>query len=181
MRIRNVTTDDAAAIADIYRPFVEATVVTFDETAPDTAEFAARITSNSGTYPWLIADDNGKVAGYAYASQYRSRLAYRWSVDVAIYLHEDFRGQGLGRQLYSALFDELRHLGFYNAYAGITIPNPASLGLHKAMGFEPIGIYKNVGYKLGRWLDVQWLSLQLQDPKNQPSDPLPAGGNDSPA
>jgi L-amino acid N-acyltransferase YncA len=113
----------------------------------------------------------GAVLGYAYASPHRERAAYRWSVDVAVYIAEQARRRGVGRQLYSTLFAMLVELGYYNAFAGVTLPNPASVGLHESMGFTPVGVYRNVGYKLGAWHDVGWWRRPLQPPAADPAEP----------
>ena len=125
-----------------------------------------------GQYPWLAASAGGRVIGYAYACENRSRLAYRWSVDAAVYLHASAQRAGIGRGLYQRLFALLRTQGYVNAFAGISLPNAASVGLHEAMGFTLIGVYRSVGYKLGAWRDVGWWQLALQDPPANPPEPL---------
>ena len=121
-------------------------------------------------FPWLVCATADDMVGYAYASRHRERAAYGWSTDVAIYVDRRLQRSGVGRGLYTSLLALLRLQGFYNAYAGITLPNEASVGLHEAMGFEPVGIYKNVGYKLGRWHSVAWFALQLQPLPAVPAD-----------
>ena len=174
--IRLATPDDAAAVASVYRPYVESTVITFEVTAPDDREMRSRIASTLQRYPWLVYEADGVVAGYAYASAHRTRVAYQWSVDTAIYLHQERHRQGIGRRLYDALFPMLVRQGFVHAYAGITLPNPGSVGLHEALGFVPVGVYKNVGYKLGSWHDVGWWHRQLQPLPPEPRDPLAPRG-----
>jgi L-amino acid N-acyltransferase YncA len=152
---------DAAACAAIYAPHVVGSAVSFEERAPDEAEMARRIQRTRGSYAWLVAEHDGKVVGYANASPFRDRPAYRWSVTVSIYLAEDARGQGVGRALYEALFERLRERGFRMACAGITLPNAASVGLHERLGFEQIGVNPEIGWKDGSWRDVGWYQLEL--------------------
>lgn len=166
--IRLATTADADSIAAIYRQYVADTVISFETEPPDGAEMARRMAAPP-PLPWFVAERAGRVSGYAYASAHRARAAYRWSVDVSVYLAADERGQGTGRALYARLLDAVRGLGYVNAYAGIALPNPASVGLHEAMGFRPVGVYRNVGYKFGRWHDVGWWELALAEPP--PADP----------
>jgi len=146
---------DAAACAAIYAPYVTDTVITFELDPPGEAEFARRIATFSATYVWLVAEQDGSVAGYAYASPHRDRAAYASSCDVAVYCAKDRRGRGLGRALYGALLPQLSGR-YHAAFAGITIPNPASIALHERFGFSAIGIYRQVGRKFGNWLDVGW-------------------------
>jgi phosphinothricin acetyltransferase len=155
-RIRCVQTDDAEQIAAIYAPMVEDTVVSFEECAPSAQEMARRIRATTPSWPWLIAESGGTVLGYAYASAHRTRAAYRWSVDVTVYIADSARRQGLGTALYAALFELLAHQGYHRAYAGITLPNDASVALHRAAGFKLVGVYAEVGFKLGAWRDVSW-------------------------
>jgi phosphinothricin acetyltransferase len=173
--IRMATPADAADVAAVYRPYVESTVITFEVTAPVEEEMRSRIAATLQRFPWLVYETNGKVVGYAYAAAHRTREAYQWSVDTAIYVDREFHRQGVGRRLYEALFPMLVRQGFVNAYAGITLPNAGSVGLHEALGFAPVGIYRNVGYKLGRWHDVGWWHRQLQPLPADPRDPSPLG------
>jgi len=171
-RIRLALARDAREIAAIYRPFVESSVVSFEIAAPDSDEMARRITETSVSYPWLVCDIDDRVAGYAYATRHRVRAAYRWSVDTSVYVDGMYRRCGIGRGLYHSLFRILPVQGFFNAYAGITLPNPASVALHEAVGFTSIGVYRRVGYKLGAWHDVGWWQLTLADHQAAPPDPL---------
>jgi L-amino acid N-acyltransferase YncA len=171
--LRLAAPEDAAAIAAIYASYVSDTVITFETEVPNAAEFARRIETVTQHYPWLVAVDGDAVLGYAYACEHRTRRAYRWSVDVGIYLDAQAQRRGLGRRLYQALFALLVRQGYYNAYAGITLPNAASIGLHEAMGFERIGVYRSVGFKLGRWLDVGWWELRMRESAREPAEPLP--------
>lgn len=159
--IRAATIDDAAAVAEIYRPIVESTTISFEETAPGADEIARRIHETTRTHPWLIAQSGEGVAGYAYGSRHRERSAYRYSVDVSVYVAQTARRCGIGAALYEALFVRLRELGFHRAFAGIALPNEASIRLHRRCGFEPVGIYKEVGRKFDRWLDVSWWQKAL--------------------
>jgi L-amino acid N-acyltransferase YncA len=173
-RIRPADPDrDAAAIAAIYRTVVEESHVSFEVVAPDEAEMAQRIRTTLALMPWLVVGEKGGVEGFAYAAPHRSRAAYRWSVDISVYVDISAQGRGLGRALYDVLIPVLRRQGFVNAYAGIALPNPASEALHRAVGMEPIGIYHGVGFKLGRWWDVAWYGMRLGDPPDLPADPLP--------
>lgn len=164
---------DAPAVAAIYRTVVEESHASFETVAPDTAEMERRIRSTLTLTPWLVANEGAVVRGFAYAAPHRSRAAYRWSVDISVYVAESVRGRGFGRVLYDALIPLLRRQGFVNAYAGIALPNPSSEALHRAVGMEPIGIYRGVGFKLGRWWDVAWYGMRLKDPSDLPADPVP--------
>ena len=162
---------DAATVAAIYRPYVEGSAISFEVDPPDEAEMARRIGKALETHPWLVCEDAGRLLGYAYASEHRSRAAYRWAADVAVYVHEDGHRRGVGRTLYGGLFNLLRVQGIINAYAGITLPNPRSVGLHEALGFRPVGVYERVGFKLGAWRDVGWWQLALQPRPSVPDAP----------
>lgn len=182
VRIRLAREDDAIAVAAIYAPSVESTPVSFETVAPTAAEMARRMADIQQAYPWLVCDISGEVAGYAYATTHRVRSAYRWSVDTAVYIDARYRRRGVGRALYLSLFAILRAQRFVNAYAGITLPNPASVALHESVGFEPIGVYRSVGYKLGAWRDVGWWQLALRAHESSPAEPLPVtaiAGRDS--
>jgi L-amino acid N-acyltransferase YncA len=160
--IRLATAGDAEAVQAIYAPIVLDTVISFEVEPPSVSEMRQRILETLEHWPWLVCEHDGEVIGYAYAGKYRVRLAYQWSVDVSVYIHERARRRGVGRALYKALFSLLRLQGFYNAQAGITLPNAGSIGLHEALGFQPIGVYRKIGYKLGAWHDVGWWQLVLQ-------------------
>jgi L-amino acid N-acyltransferase YncA len=164
------STSDAAACAAIYAPHVEASPVSFEEQAPDVAKMAARIERYGSSHAWLVAEREGEVVGYAYATAFNERPAYRWSTSVSVYVAVDARGEGIGRALYGALFDRLRERGFRMACAGITLPNEASESLHKSLGFELVGVNREIGWKLGAWRDVGWYQLELSPP---PSGPPP--------
>lgn len=163
MDLRIASPDDAEAIAAIYAPIVEDTIISFELEPPSVAEMRRRIDSTLDTFPWLVhLDAAGAVNGYVYASKHRERAAYQWAVDVTAYVRADSRGQGIGARLYRVLFDELAALGYFQACAGITQPNVASVALHESVGFKPIGLYRAVGYKLGSWHDVGWWQRELQ-------------------
>ena len=164
---------DAAACLDIYRPHIEQTSVSFETEVPTVKTFAARMAEMMTRYPWLVAERNATIVGYAYASSHRQRAAYRFSVEVSAYIDPAHHRQGVAGRLYRALFAVLREQGFINAYAGITCPNPASERFHVAMGFEPVGTYRHVGFKHGRWRDVTWSGLTLIEPTADPPCPQP--------
>jgi phosphinothricin acetyltransferase len=160
--IRPVELSDAAAIAAIYRPIVDSTIISFEEDAPGTEEMSRRIAAiTAASYPWLAAEKDGQVKGYAYACRHRERAAYRYSVDVSVYVAQDARNAGIASALYETLFAQLAQRGFHRAFAGIALPNQASIALHRRFGFEPVGIYKEVGRKFDRWLDVSWWQKAL--------------------
>ena len=150
---------DAAGVLAIYGPYCDSTTVSFETIAPTNAQMSQRIERIMVQYPWVIGEIDGEVAGYVYASQHRERAAYRWMVDVAVYISPVHRRRNLGKALYTALFDVLRAQGYYKAFAGITLPNAASVRLHQSVGFKPIAVYQGVGFKLGQWLDVGWWQL----------------------
>lgn len=175
--VRAATAQDAAALAALYSPYVTDTAVSFEERPPSPAEIVTRMTAEP-RLPWLVAWTEGPagdpvVVGYAYASTHRSRAAYRWSVDCTVYLDPAAQRAGWGRRLYARLLSERRELGYLRVFAGITQPNAASVGLHEAMGFTAVGVYRNVGFKLGRWHDVGWWGLELGAPPTAPSTPRP--------
>ena len=157
--IRHATTEDAAACAALYAPYVTDTVVSFETEPPTAAEMARRI---AGAHAWLVLEDDGRVAGYAYATRFAERAAYRWSCETSIYLEQGRRRTGAGRALYEALFEQLRERGFCHAFAGMTLPNDASAGLHRTLGFESAGVYRRVGWKHGAWRDVAWVQKDLR-------------------
>ena len=164
---------DAGSCAAIYRPVVEQTHSSFEEVAPNPAEMASRMEQTLHTLPWLVAEDAHAVLGYAYASPHRARTAYRWSVDISVYLQEDARGRRIGSLLYDRLLRILAAQGYVNVYAGIALPNPASVALHRSIGMELVGIYRQVGFKFGRWWDVAWYWLRLPLANDAPGEPIP--------
>ena len=161
--IRSAEVADAAALLAIYAPFVARTPVSFETTVPSADEFAARIRRSNSRWAWLVAERAGVVLGYAYGTAHRERAAYRWSVETSAYVDPAHQRQGVGSTLYCALFERLIALGYCNAYAGITLPNPASVALHERLGFQPIGVFRRIGRKFGAWHDVAWLQRPLRD------------------
>ena len=161
--VRDATVEDAAACAAIYAPFVRDTVISFELEPPTVPQMAARIEAALARHAWLVLEDDGRVVGYAYGSTFNARAAYDWSTSVSVYTEPGRRRSGAGRALYTALFDRLAARGYRTALAGVALPNEASVGLHTAMGFEPVGTYRRVGWKLGRWHDVTWFQRPLGD------------------
>ena len=178
--IRLATPKDAPGMLEIYRPYVETTSITFETETPSIAAFEARIAHYLLKYPWLVYESGGEIAGYAYASQYRERIAYQWSVECSVYISSRFRKLGIATKLYSALFSVLRRQGFRNVYAVINLPNAPSVALHESLGFTWFATYEKVGYKLGKWKNVGWWQLQLNDYTDEPPAPVdfPAIGFD---
>lgn len=174
MDIRLATLADAPAITAIYRPYVEDTLVSFELEAPDAAAMAGRMAKVLGRLPWLVYEQGGRVVGYAYAGKHHERAAYQWSVDTSAYLHQAWHRRGIGRALYSELFGLLVQQGYYTAYAGISLPNAASVGLHESFGFEPVGVYRNAGFKFGGWHDVGWWQKPLRPYASPISSPSTA-------
>lgn len=175
MLIRHASPErDGAACAAIYAPSVTDSSTSFEDVPPDAAEFARRIGTISARYPWLVAEVDGVVAGYAYASPHRERAAYRWAAESAVYVGADHRGRGVGRRLYTVLFDLLARQGIRTVCAGVTLPNDASVALHEGCGFAPVGVYRRIGYKHGRWHDVGWWQLELPvENGDSPPEPGP--------
>lgn len=169
--IRLAHDGDVDAIVDIYRPIVESTTISFETEAPDHEKMARRLHDTLQAYPWLVCELDGRMAGYAYAARHRVRNAYQWSVDTSVYIDEAHRRRGVGRGLYESLFAILTAQGYFSAYAGIALPNDASVALHESMGFERIGVYQGVGYKLGRWCDVGWWQRSLRERQQKPQSP----------
>jgi phosphinothricin acetyltransferase len=160
--IRLATANDGEQLSRIYAPIVRDTAISFEIDPPDAAEMARRIVETLPALPWLVADSGGEVLGYVYASRHRARAAYSWSVDTTVYIHAGARRTGVGRALYASLFSILTLQRFYSAYAGISLPNPGSVGLHEAVGFEKVGVYRRVSYKLGAWHDAGWWQREIQ-------------------
>lgn len=173
MSLRTARPADGRDVAEIYAPVVRDTCISFEDTPPSADEMRDRIKATLNTHPWLVVELESKVVAYAYASQHRSRSAYKWSCDVSVYVGERARGGGLATKLYQQLFRILERQGFRTAFAGITLPNDPSVGFHTRMGFEPIGIYPNVGFKHGVWRDVGWWGRELQALNTLPSAPIP--------
>ena len=165
MKLRQATLADAEAVAAIYAPIVRNTFISFETEPPAPEEMRSRIAKSLERHCWLVSEDeHGRVSGYVYASPFRDRAAYRWSVETTAYVREDCRGAGIGKCLYQALLPRLLELGYCQVFAGIALPNPASVALHEGVGFKPVGTYRNVGFKLGGWHDVGWWQLELRPP-----------------
>jgi phosphinothricin acetyltransferase len=164
--IRLAKSGDAARVAEIYRPYVTESAISFETDAPAAEEIVQRIASAIG--PWLVFEQGGTVVGYAYGSKHRDRAAYAWSIDVSVYVDAACHRAGIGRALYGSLLALVRLQGFYAAFAGITLPNPPSVGLHEAVGFRSVGVYAKVGYKRGAWHDVGWWQLPLRERAGEP-------------
>lgn len=172
--LRIATPDDAPAILDIYGPLVRDSVVSFELKPPSVEQFRRRVVNVLEDKPWIVCEVDGVVAGYAYGATFRSRPAYRWSVEVSAYVSDTHRGRGLGTDLYRSLLEILRLQGYVSAYAGITLPNAASVALHERVGFHEIGVFRAAGYKFGQWHDVGWWQRPIGP--DVPSAPkLPSG------
>jgi len=171
-RIRLATGSDTRDCLAIYRPVVEETATSFESEIPSLSTFTARIDHTVERYPWLVMETPDGIAGYAYACQHREREAYKWSVEASAYVAPAFQRRGMARRLYACLFECLQKQHFHNVYAGITLPNDASVAFHEASGFVHIGTYRKVGYKLDKWHDVGWWALRIKDDAT-PIDPAP--------
>jgi L-amino acid N-acyltransferase YncA len=169
--VRDASERDAAACAAIYAPYVTDTAITFETDPPSPAEMAERIAAASRRHAWLVLEDQGRVVGYAYGSTFNPRAAYRWTCEVSVYLELGRRRTGGGKVLYEALLSRLTERGFRMAVAGTTLPNDASVGLHRAMGFEPVGTYRRIGFKHGSWHDVTWTQRVLAKDDDPPAEP----------
>ena len=168
---------DAAACLAIYAPYISDAPISFEAEVPSLEEFTERMRATTRTHPWLVFEDDGEIVGYAYGTVHRTRAAYRWAVEVTVYVAHSRQRAGIGRRLFEELFERLRAQNFRLAVAGITLPNDASVGLHEALGFKHVGVYPRVGWKLGQWWDVGWWSLDLHVPADAPpEDLLPPGG-----
>jgi L-amino acid N-acyltransferase YncA len=171
--IRLVTPEDYAGILEIYAHYVRETVITFDYEVPTVDEWRKKIETISAKYPYLVCIHQNKIVGFAYASDFRHKIAYQWSPETTIYVAEGFHGKKIGKTLYTALLDLLKQQGFYNVYGIITVPNEPSVKLHHAMGFVPVGTFKNVGYKFDAWRDTYWCVLTLHEHGDNPAPPKP--------
>jgi L-amino acid N-acyltransferase YncA len=170
--IRIATTDDSESILKIYAPYIENTSYTFETEVPTIDSFKKRIASYLQNWPWLVCEIDGVIAGYAYGARHRERVAYQWSLESSVYIHDDYQRRGVARALYTALINILRLQGFRNLYAVINLPNDKSVSFHENLGFEYFATYKNVGYKLGRWKNVGWWQLQLNEYSMEPRSPV---------
>ena len=169
--IRDASEADGEACAAIYVPYVTETAITFETEPPTDAEMARRIAAAQRAHAWLVLVEDGRVVGYAYGGPFKERAAYRWSCEVSVYVERGRRRTGSGRVLYDALLARLAERGFRTAVAGTTMPNDASEGLHRAMGFEPIGVYRGIGWKHGAWHDVAWTQRTIATGEDPPAEP----------
>jgi L-amino acid N-acyltransferase YncA len=174
--IRLAVEDDAAALAALYRPYVEDSRISFEDVAPDAAKMARRLRGDPpGYHPWLIAEEEGRAIGYTASSPFRTRRAYRWTVETGIYLAPDAYGRGIGRALLTELLTLLERQGYVAAIGAIALPNPASIALHEKLGFTYAGAYRGVGHKFGEWMDVGLWQKELAPRTDAPAEPLPFG------
>lgn len=171
-QIRLATPEDAAGILAIYAPYIQNTSYTFETEVPSVQEFAERIRSYLVNWPWLVWEEEGKVVGYAYGARYRERVAYQWCTESSIYMHDDFQKAGIGRRLYATLIEILKRQGFRNVYAVINLPNEKSVAFHEKSGFTHFATYEQVGYKLGKWKNVGWWRLVLNEFGDEPAAPV---------
>lgn len=170
--VRDGAARDAAACAELYAPYVTGTAITFEVQPPSAEQMGERIAAAAQTHAWLVLQRGGRVVGYAYGAPFNRRAAYRWACEVSVYIEQASQGRGGGRMLYEALFERLAQRGFRMAVAGMTLPNEASVGLHRAMGFEPVGTFRRIGFKQGRWHDVAWVQRALvADGSEPPAEP----------
>lgn len=171
--VRLIESQDTIHILKIYAHYILNTTITFETEVPSLNSFNERIKRIILNYPWIICEYEGEILGYAYACKHRERSAYQWSVDVSVYLKPEYTGRGIGKTLYSSLINILKYQGFINAYAGIALPNLSSVGIHEKFGFSHIALYKNVGYKFQKWIDVGWWWLPLRVHPEFPTVPTP--------
>lgn len=170
-QIRLATSDDAEQIRGIYTPLVAHTAITFETEVPEIVEVARRVERTLAALPWLVCEQDEAILGYAYAARHRVRTAYQWSIESSVYIDSGCRRRGTARALYDSLFAILKLQRYRNVCAGITLPNPASIRLHEAYGFEPVGVYRSIGFKLGAWHDVAWYQLALLEHSPAPEPP----------
>ena len=168
-KIRPALSSDASSILDIYAPYILNTTISFETEVPTVKDFSQRIIANEESWPWLVYESDGFIAGYAYASKHRERAAYQWCVETSVYMNDRFQQKGMATKLYQTLFEILKYQGCRNVYAGITLPNEKSVHFHEKMGFKKIADYKNIGYKFNRWNTVRWYELQLNDYSDAPA------------
>jgi L-amino acid N-acyltransferase YncA len=171
LNIRLITLADAEATLAIYAPYVQNTIISFEYEVPALEDWIKRIETNTAEYPWLVCEDGSRMVGYAYGSKHRYRTAYSWSPESTVYMAEDYHRRGIARILYETLFALLKLQGYFNVYAGVGLPNVKSEAFHEAMGFQEIGIFKKVGYKLGNWHDTRWFQLHLAEHHVNPEFP----------
>jgi L-amino acid N-acyltransferase YncA len=168
--VREASENDALACAAIYAPYVRETAVSFESEPPTPAQMAERIAAATRTHAWIVQEDDGRVVGYAYGGPHQQRAAYRFSCEVSVYVEQGRRRTGSGRALYEELFKRLAARGYRMAVAGMTLPNEASAGLHRAMGFESVGVYRRIGWKFSAWHDVAWMQRALGVEHDPPAE-----------
>jgi L-amino acid N-acyltransferase YncA len=169
--LRLATPADAEGILKIYAPYIEETSFTFETEVPSAENFAERIRTYLINWPWLVCEIDGVIAGYAYATRHRERTAYQWCVESSIYIHDDFQRTGIAKALYTVLFEILKEQGFRNVYAVINLPNDKSVKFHENCGFSYFATYEKAGYKLGKWKNVGWWKLSVNDYGDEPAAP----------
>lgn len=179
IEIRLAANTDAKEIVDIYAPNILDAAISFETEVPSVEEMQKRIETILQTYPWIVCEVDGKIAGYVYGSRYRDREAYQWSCECTVYIHEQYKGKGIGKKLYGLLFQLLKLQGFRTVYAVVTLPNQGSVNLHEKCGFEKFAVFENVGYKFGQWHSVGWWKLRLNDYTPDPPPPLKLSELDS--
>jgi L-amino acid N-acyltransferase YncA len=175
LSIRAATAEDCGRILSIYGYYVKNTIVSFEYEVPGLDEMESRMQNIQAKYPYLVAELNGIIVGYAYAADFRYRSAYQWSPESTIYLSHEIHGKGIGHILYSRLFELLRLQGFYNVFGGVGLPNEASVKLHLKCGFTVVGTYRNIGYKHKGWHSTQWFQLILDEHPIEPAPPKKPG------
>ena len=173
--IRFAKKEDADAVLRIYKTYITDTAVTFETEEPTVAAFEERMERITAVFPWLVCEIDGEIAGYAYASRHGERAAYRWSADLSVYIDERYHRCGIATALYEALLAILRKQGYYTVYAGVSTPNPESEAFHTAFGFRNVGVFQNVGYKLGAWRGVTWYELPIKEYAEFPEETVSIG------
>ena len=171
VKIRLATPEDGEAILNIYKYYIENTAITFETEVPTVEAFGQRIENTLSRFPWLVCEVDDVVAGYAYASKHRERAAYQWSADLSIYVDAKYHRRHIAKALYKVLEETLRLQGYYTVFAGVTSPNPKSEAFHAAYGFDTVGVFENVGYKLEQWWGVKWFKYTLTEYQNEPTAP----------
>lgn len=172
MIIRIATPQDASSILDIYQPYIEDTSFTFETEVPSVSDFQKRIEDYLLQWPWVVCEENGRIAGYAYGAKHRERKGYQWCVESSIYIHDDYLKRGVGKALYESLLKILEKQGYRNVYAVINLPNERSVQFHEKCGFSFFALYPNVGYKLGQWKNVGWWQINLNEYNLEPEPPI---------
>lgn len=172
MTLRLANENDSAGILAIYAPYIRDTSFTFEAEVPSIKSFADRVNAYLDNWPWLVCEADGKIAGYAYGSRYRERIGYQWCVECSVYVQDDFQKKGIARALYTALFEILKQQGYRNVYAVINLPNDKSVRFHESLGFTWFATYEKVGYKLGKWKNVGWWQLIINEYDHEPKAPL---------